>query len=51
MENRNFGMEYARMEWKILKIEWKTIFRVNLKKIYLDFMHGIYLKICTDSDK
>ena len=49
--NRNFGMEYGRcqnrMEWKILRMEWKAIFHTNSM---LDFAHSIYRKISTDSD-
>ena len=32
--NQNFGMEYGRyqsgMEWKILRMEWKTIFHISI---------------------
>ena len=32
--NGNFGMEYGRcqngMEWKILRMEWKTIFHTSI---------------------
>ena len=34
-----WDMEDARMEWKILRMEWKTIFHTNS---ILDFAHGIY---------
>ena len=43
--NGNFGMEYGRcqnvMEWKISRMEWKTIFHTNS---ILDFANGIYKK-------
>ena len=44
--NGSFGVEDARMEWKISRMEWKTIFYINS---ILDFAHGIYRKIYTDS--
>ena len=28
--NGNFGMEDARMEWKISRMEWKTIFHTSI---------------------
>ena len=43
--NWNFGMEYGRyqngMEWKILRMEWKTIFHTSIP----DFEHCINRKI------
>ena len=45
--DENFGMEDARMEWKISGMEWKTIFHNTI----LDFDHGIYKEIYTDIDK
>ena len=44
--NGNFGMECGRcqngMEWKISRMEWKTIFHTNS---ILDFVHCLYRKI------
>ena len=45
--NENFNIEDARMEWKISRMKWKTIFHTSF---ILDFAHGIYRKINTGSD-
>ena len=44
MEN---GMEIAVWNMEDARMEWKTIFHTNS---ILDFAHGIYRKIYTDSD-
>ena len=36
--NGNFGMEDARMEWKISRMVWNTIFHTSIPSI-LDFVH------------
>ena len=45
-KNVNFGMEYGKcqkwMDWKISRMEWKTIFHTNS---LLGFAQGIYRKI------
>ena len=41
-------MEDAIKEWKILRMEWKTIFHTNS---VLHFVRGIFRKLYTDSDK
>ena len=41
-----WNMEDAKMEWKISRTKWKTIFHSNS---ILDFRHGIYKKNA-DSD-
>ena len=33
--NGNFGMEDASMEWKISRMEWKTIFHTRFRALYL----------------
>ena len=50
--NGNFGMEYARMEWNRRFQEWngrQPSIHFHTNSI-LDFAHGIYRKIYTDSD-
>ena len=43
--NGNFGMENTKIEWKISRMEWKTIFLTNS---ILDFARGNYRKVYTD---
>ena len=45
MEISVWNMEDARMEWKISRMEWKTIFHTNS---ILEFVHCIHRKIHID---
>ena len=51
MEIPVWNMEDARMEWNILRMEWKAIFHTNSILIPYLILHAVFQKINAHSDK